>query len=255
MLLLLLIGGNMKKDNKKIINKIFDKYGLTKDDIDKFMEIITPIYEHREFQRRMTKEFLHHGDITLGEHIIEDAVVTYMMSKNYIEKHNNVNYDLNIAVIIAMLHDLYTVPWQNNEYSKTRKFLNAHGFRHPIEAVINACSWYPVLFEDLNDAKKIIDGIVHHMFPFPVLRFKLRDKNLMELKNYELLDKIPIHVKRILVRVTSRGRIGSLSIARSKYKEGRLMSKADKRVSNTQIKDISCLLSLCTGKNKKLLSH
>ena len=242
----------MRKDNKKIIKKIFDKYGLNGKDADKFMEIINPIYEHKEFQQRITKKFLHHGDITLGEHIIEDAVVTYLMGKDYLMKH--IGFDLDIAVIIAMLHDLYTVPWQNNEYSKTHKFLNAHGFRHPIEAVINACYWYPDLFEDLNDAKKIIDGIVHHMYPFPVLRFTLNDKNLMELKNYEILDNIPIHVKRILVKATRRGRIGKLSIARSKYKEGRIMSKADKRVSNRQIKDVSSLMALCTGKNRKLLN-
>ena len=244
----------MKKVNDKKIKKIFDKYKLSSDEINEFMGIINPIYVHKEFQRRLTNEFLHHSDITLGEHIVEDAVVTYMLSKNYLKKHIGVNFDLDIAVTIAMLHDLYTVPWQNNDYSKTQKFLNAHGFRHPIEAVINACSWYPLLFEDLNDAKKIIDGIVHHMYPFPVLRFKLNDKNMMELKNYELLGDIPIHVKRILVRATSRGRIGKLSIARSKYKEGRIMSKADKKVSNRQIKNVCSLMALCTGKNKKILA-
>ena len=244
----------MKKDSKKKVKDIFNQYKLSNDDALKLMEIISPIYEHKEFQRRMTKEFLHHGDITLGEHIVEDAVVTYLMSKDYMRRHDRIDFDLNIAVTIAMLHDLYVVPWQNNEEAKTHKFLNAHGFRHPIEAVINACSWYPILFEDLNDAKKIIDGIVHHMYPFPVLRFKVNDKNLMELKNYELLDSIPIHVKKILVRATSRGKVGVLSIARSKYNEGRIMSRADKRVSNRQIKDVCSLMALCTGKNKKLLN-
>ena len=241
----------MKKDNNKIIKRIFDKYKLTLDDRDMLLGIINPICEHKEFQRRMTKEFLHHGSVTLGEHIIEDAVVTYILSKKYMKEHND--YNIEVAVIIAMLHDLYTMPWQNNYYAKAHKFLNAHGFRHPLEAVINAYTWYPWLFKDNKNVKKIIDGIVHHMFPFPVLRFKLNDKNLIELKNYELLDDIPVKIKKMLVETTNRGKIGKISIARSKYKEGRIMSRADKRVSNRQIEDVRSLLSLCTGKNKNLL--
>ena len=241
----------MKKDD--IIKKICDKYKMTGDDTNYFMEIIKPIYKHKEFQRRLTNVFLHHSDITLGEHIIEDAVVTYLLSKKYMAKHSSVHYDVVVAVRIAMLHDLYTLPWQNNVYSKAHHFLNAHGFRHPLEAVINAYTWYPSLFLDDESARKIIDGIVHHMFPFPVLRFKLKDRNMIELKNYELLEDIPLRIKKMLVKTTSRGVIGKLSVASSKYKEGRIMSKADKKVSNRQINGFRSLLALCTGKNKNLL--
>ena len=243
----------MKKNNDKLVKKILDMYNFNDECREQFMEIINPIYVHKQFQRRFGKEFLHHDDVTLGEHIIEDAAVTYLMSLNYLKKHHNTVIDLKIAVTIAMLHDLYTVPWQNNVEAKTHKFFNAHGFRHPIEAVINAATWYPELFENLNNAKKIIDGIVHHMFPFPVVVFRLRDKNLLELKNYELMNNLPIYIKRILVKSTSRGRIGKISIARSCYKEGRIMSKADFRVSVKQIRNFSSAKALLTGKNKKLL--
>ena len=240
-------------NKNNVLNKIMALYGLTNKEQQEFMKIVNPIYQHDEFQKRMTQEFLHHGDVTLGEHIIEDAVVTYLMARDYLKKHHDLSFELNIAVIIAMLHDLYTVPWQNNDKAKTCKFCNKHGFRHPIEAVINAAYWYPLLFEDLHDAKKIVDGIVHHMFPFPVAVFKDNEKNLLELKNFELLDKIPIHVKRILIKVTNRRRIGKLSFSSSLYKEGRIMAKADRHVSTRQIKDVSSATALVTGHNKKLL--
>ena len=243
----------MKKNNDKVVNKIFDVYGFDKNDCVQFMKIINSIYIHEEFQKRFGKEFLHHGNITLGEHIIEDAVVTYKMSMKYLKNHHSGDFDLRIAVIIAMLHDLYVLPWQNNIEAKTHKLFNAHGFRHPIEAVINASIWYPELFSDAKNAKKIVDGIIHHMFPFPVAVFKLNDENLLELKNYELLDNVPINIRKMMVKSTNRGKIGKVSFARSKYKEGKIMSKADFHVSLGQIKDLSSAKALLTGKNKKLL--
>jgi len=243
----------MGKNNDRILNKILNIYGLNGEDRERFIKIINPIYRHKEFQIRMTNKFLHHGEITLGFHIIEDAVVTYLISCNYIREHSDVNFDINIAVIIAMLHDLYVVPWQNNDEAKTYKFFNKHGFRHPIEAVINATCWFPQLFENLNDAKKIIDGIVHHMFPLPVLVFKMSDINTLELKNFDLLDNVPIHVKRMLVKTTKRGKIGGISISRSRYIEGRIMAKADKKVSIREIKDVSSAKALLTGHNKKII--
>ena len=243
----------MKKDNDKIVDKILDNYKLASDKRDEFIDIIEPIYVHKEFQRRFSKEFLHHGNITLGEHIVEDAVVTYIRSLKYLKKHCNTDYDLKIAVTIAMLHDLYTLPWQNNVEAKTHKFFNAHGFRHPIEAVINSFMWYPELFNDINETKKIIDGIAHHMFPFPVVQYKLSEKNLLELKNYDYLDKIPLYIKELLATSTARFKVGRLSLAACYYKEGRIMANSDLMVSMKQIKDLSSAWALVSGKNKKLL--
>jgi len=241
----------MAINNNKEINDVLKKYAFTSKQKREFIKIINPIYKHEEFQRRMSSEFFHHGDITLGVHIIEDAAVTYLKSFNYLKRRCNSSFDLETAVIIAMLHDLYTVPWQNNDV-KTYKFFNKHGFRHPIEAVINAVNWYPFLFENRDRAEKIIDGIVHHMFPFPVVVFNNSDSNILELQNFKLLDTFPEYIKAILVKTTNRKKILRVSICRSIYKEGRMMGKADRFVSFRQIRNLSNAMALLTGKNKRL---
>ena len=76
--------------------------------------------------------------------------------------------NLKIAIYIAMFHDLYEEPWQNNIKSKGKKFKNLHGFTHPIEAVVNAITWFPNIFQDEEESLMIIDGIIHHMYPLPV---------------------------------------------------------------------------------------
>ena len=233
-------------DNKEKLNRIIDKYKLSDDEKKEFRNIINSIFEHNEFQRRMTNEFLHHSNITLGEHILEDAVLTYKMCK----KRNNVNIEL--AVKIAMLHDLYTNPWQNNKKNKVKKFCNKHGFRHPIEAVINANVWFPELFKNKEESKIIIDGILHHMYPLPVRTFIDSDINKMELKNFDLIDKLSDQSKKIIIESLNRKKVKNYSVSKSKYKEGQIMSKADKKVSRGQIKNISSLTSLVTGHNKSL---
>lgn len=235
-----------------ILNNLLDKYMIFDEDRKEFINIIKPIYMHNEFQRRMTNEFLHHSDITLGMHILEDTIKTYLLSKKYLNKNKNSNYDLSIALNISMLHDLYTLPWQNNPLNKSSKFFNKHGFRHPVEAVINAINWFPFLFTNEEDSKKIIDGIIHHMYPLPVICFKDYDYNKFELRNYDLIINLSDIHKKILVWSTNRGKIGDISVCRSKYKEGRIMSKADKAVSSGQIKNISSATALLTGKNKKI---
>lgn len=233
-------------DNKEKLNRIIDRYKLSNDEKKEFRNIINSIFEHNEFQRRMTNEFLHHSNITLGEHILEDAVLTYKMCK----KRNNVNIEL--AVKIAMLHDLYTNPWQNNKKNKVKKFCNKHGFRHPIEAVINANVWFPELFKNKEESEIIIDGILHHMYPLPVRTFIDSDINKMELKNFDLIDKLSDQSKKIIIESLNRKKVKNYSVSKSKYKEGKIMSKADKKVSRGQIKNISSLTSLVTGHNKSL---
>ena len=228
-----------------IIENIFKKYSLDNHDKEYLYSIILPIYNHPEFQKRMANNYFHHSSISLGEHLIEDATVTYILSKKYALKNN---YDIELAVKIALLHDLYAIPWQNNQLSKVDHFFNKHGFRHPIEACINAYSWYPNLFVNENDSVKIIDGIIHHMYPLPVRVFR----GNMELKNIELVDSIPDNIKKIMINSTKRKRIGSISLSKSKYKEGRIMSKADKKVSRRQIKNYECFKALFTGKNKSI---
>ena len=150
---------------EKELNDIFDKYNLDTNDRNYLIKIVNPITNHVEFQKRMTNEFMHHGSITLGMHILEDMVISYLIAK----KKKNVNIDL--VVIIALFHDLYTIPWQNNKDAHVKYFINKHGFRHPIEAVVNAITWYPDYFKNIDEAIIIVDRIIHHMFPLKVREF------------------------------------------------------------------------------------
>ena len=235
------------KNNDILLDDLFFKYKLTKEEKKEFFYIIKDIYNHHEFKKRMKNNFLHHGKTTLGMHILQDAILTYKLSK----KINDKNYDTNVAVIIAMLHDLYTSPWQNSTI-KNKHFFNKHGFRHPIEACINAINWFPNLFNDINKANKIIDGIIHHMYPLPVTQVNNIKNNDIELQNFKYIKNLTNKQIDMIIKSTNRGKIGKISLAKSKYKEGRIMSKADKIVSIKQFNNISDFIALLTGKNKKL---
>ena len=236
-------------ENNIIISNLFNKYLLNDNEINEIKKIITPIVSSEEFKNRMTNLYPHHGKITLGEHIIEDAIVTYKLSKK--QRIKNKNYRIDLAIEIAMFHDLYTIPWQNNKESKVNYFFHKHGFRHPIEAIINSINWYPEYFNNINDTKIIIDGVLHHMFPLPVLAFKDNVSNL-ELKNTSLYNNLSNWQKEVICESLQRKRLGSISISRSRYKEGKIMSKADRIVSRHQIKDFRSLKSLVTGHNKNI---
>lgn len=235
---------------EELFDRICNKYHLNNEDKDYIKEIIWPIINDDNFQIRLTNKFPHHGVITLGEHIIEDVVMTYILSKKYVNKKKDNNYKIDLAIKIALLHDLYTLPWQNNKEAKVKHFFDKHGFRHPVEAVINSLNWYPDLFDE-ESSFVIIDGILHHMNPLPVRYLD----NKTELKNRELYDKLDNNYKMMINDSLKRKRIGKISLARSKSKEGKIMAKADRKVSRKQIKDFSSLKSLVTGRNKKIDNH
>ena len=228
-----------------IVENIFNKYGLNSDEKHELLEIIYPIFMHPEFQKRLGKYFLHHSDITLGEHILEDAVVTYKLSKKYLKKHPE--YRISLALKIAMFHDLYTNPWQNSDL-KIKGFFNKHGFRHPIEAIINAINWFPELFIDDFESEIIIDGVLHHMYPLPVRVLNGKEY----LANQDLFNCLDEKYKKMILESLKHHKIGIISFSRSKYIEGRIMSKADKKVAFKEIKNFSSAKALITGKNKSL---
>lgn len=231
-----------------ILNEMIDNYLSSAEEQKEFISIVSPIINHKEFQKRLSNSFLHHSDITLGEHLFEDALCTYKLLKRK-EKKKKVNIVLGVK--IALFHDLYTISWQNNKkFTKVRKFSHKHGFRHPIEAAINSAYWYKEEFKDLEDANTIIDGIIHHMYPLPVTRIKNIED--IELRNYDTFLKLPKNIQNIIIKSTNRGKIAKFSFARSKYYEGRIMSKADKKVSFHQIKNLSSFKALLTGNNKSL---
>ncbi len=229
--------------NKEIYN-LFNKYHLKTNEQEELYNEIYPIYKHPEFQRRLTKEYMHHGNITLGEHIIKDTIKTYLLCK----KKKNIN--LSLALKISMLHDLYTLPWQNSDSHP--KFFHKHGFRHPIEASINAAYWFPEYFKDKKNAEIIIDGIIHHMFPLPVTSTKDAKIENLEIENYDLFLSLDNDIKQIILNSIQRKRLSSISLTRSLYQEGRIMSKADKRVALSEIKNFSSAKALLTGKNKRI---
>lgn len=220
------------------MQELFDKY-LKAEDQKEFLDIIKPIFNSKEFQTRCSSIYKHHDNITLGEHIIEVAIFTYLECK----KRNDV--DLNTAVCIAMMHDLYTIPWQNNPKGKVKYFFNKHGFRHPIEAVINCVNWFPEIFEKY-DSKVLIDGIIHHMYPMPVRAYNNKD---MELKTD---NKISGELEEILIETSNRCKIGDISFCRSRYKEGRIVSKGDRKSTRIHLKNVNSLTQGITGKNKNL---
>lgn len=238
-----------KNSNNRIITKYFKKYNLSSSEKKELLSLIKPIYSHSEFQRRLTDEFSHHDNLTLGEHILKVTIITYKK----IKKSKNKNINLRVAITIAMLHDLYTEPWQNNPV-KDKKIFNKHGFRHPVEAVINSLIWYPELFEDEQEAKMIIDGIIHHMFPFPSLKYKENLNDKYSLKNYKLINEIEDRHKNNFINSANRGILNRISIRPSKYIEGRIVANADNwaSISDFKITNIMAILTLVTGINKKL---
>lgn len=237
----------MNEKNNQILFSLFDKYNLSNQEREYLLSIIQNIYLHDEFQKRLTSEFSHHDQITLGYHILEVTIVTYILSKKR-------KINISTALQIAMFHDLYTLPWQNNPQASVNSFFHKHGFRHPIESVINALTWYPDIFHQNKESEIIIDGIVHHMFPLPVVSFSKKNQNLIELKNNEYIKKLDaIHID-MLEKSSNRFKIGEVSICTSLFHEGKIVSLADKMVSISNLKNSSPngISALITGKNKTL---
>lgn len=235
-------------DNINKMQKIFESYDLTMQDQIEIYNIVKNIFLHDEFQRRMSNEFLHHGSTTLGEHILKDTALTYILSRKF---KNDPKYSLKCALVISMMHDLYTRPWQNAGHVYAHQY-NRHGFRHPIEAVINSATWFEDMFKDEKESKIIIDGITHHMFPFPVTYYYDNDENALELVNFEESKKLPENIKTMLNQSTLRGKIGPVSCTPSMYKEGRIMSLADKKSSNKEIQNTCDFNALFTENNSNL---
>lgn len=237
-------------NNKKILDDMMTKYKLTDEEKEDLWNSIKDIFNHEEFQRRMSPDFPHHDRINLGEHILEDTIVTYILSK----KVRSSNYNRDLALKISMFHDFYIEPWQNNLKNKNNKFHNKHGFRHPVEAIIAAITYFPEYFEDIDDAKIIIDGVLHHMHPFPVRRVEINKENVMELNNFDQFLKLDAKLALTILISTKRNILGKYSFSRSFYKEGRVMSRADKIVSKLNMKEssIAGFIALISGRNSNL---
>ena len=224
---------------KQYIIENFLSENFTLKEQEEFLNITEKIIMHEEFEKRCTEEFYHHGTTTLGEHIIKDTILTYRMIKIYQIKHPLIKVNLEDALLISLFHDLYTNPWQNNTDKKSLTKMENHGFIHPVEAVLNAYNWFPEYFKNKEKREKLIDGILHHMYPFPVTKIKtntqVNNKNIKEFKHY-----------KFLIQNTKKYR-------KSKSIEGRIMSKADKKSALKELKNIESFLALITGKNNSII--
>ena len=240
----------MKEDKVYIKYKEFAKYyKLSNYDTKKLWRIIEPIAVHKEFSKRCSDPYFHHDIKTLGDHILCDAIVTYKLATKLKRNSQNMK-DINIdnAVVIAMFHDLYELPWQNIGVKKIMR--NKHGFVHPIEAITNAITWYPEYFKSKERAMIIIDGVIHHMFPLAV---RCIDDTEIELNNQEKYEKLPQKYKDMIKLSTDIGKIGHYSLRKSFFIEGRIMSRADKIVAfKKDIGSFNGYLALLSGKNKNI---
>lgn len=110
----------MKEDKVYLKYKEFTKqYKLTNYDTKKLWKIIEKIATHEEFAKRCSDPYFHHDIKTLGDHILCDAIVTYKLAtKLKRKKHSMKNINVELAVVIAMFHDLYESPWQNIDIKK-----------------------------------------------------------------------------------------------------------------------------------------
>lgn len=230
------------------LNYKMNLHGLDKKEQKEFYNIIKPIFNHEEFQKRLdNSKYPHHGNTSLGSHILSDAIETYIIVKRKNKKGKNIN--LKLAVVIAMCHDLYELPWQNSGRKESR-FTNKHGFTHPLEATINACTWFPEYFKNLKESAIIIDGILHHMYPLPV---RALDNTDAELNNSKKLEQLDERLVLLIKELSNRKKIGTVSFTRSKYQEGRIVSYADKTVTIKSDKlSLKGYKALLTGKNDEL---
>ena len=82
-------------------------YKLDSSDTRKLWKIIEPIATHEEFIKRSTDPYFHHDIKTLGDHILCDAIVTYKLANKLRKDKKDLKpININLAVIIAMFHDL-----------------------------------------------------------------------------------------------------------------------------------------------------
>ena len=110
----------MKEDKVYLKYKEFAKqYKLSNYDTKKLWKIIEPIATHEEFAKRCSDPYFHHDIKTLGDHILCDAIVTYKLATKLKRKNHALkSINIELAVVIAMFHDLYELPWQNIDIKK-----------------------------------------------------------------------------------------------------------------------------------------
>lgn len=115
----------------------------------KYYEIVKPILESAEFQRR--KDFPHHYNESVYTHVLRVSYDCYQIGKKS-------NLDYKALAIAGLLHDFYEKPWQGD--LERKPLFQRHGFTHAENARKNALKFFPNLMNE-----KIESMIATHMFP------------------------------------------------------------------------------------------
>lgn len=127
-----------RSKKKRLIDEYFEYYNLVK-----------PILEHPEFQKRKT--YMHHIGESVYDHTMRVSFDSYNIAKK-------IGWDYKAAAIGGLLHDFYDKPWQTDVEKKP--FFQKHGFVHAEQARKNASKFFPDLMNP-----RIEDIIKKHMFP------------------------------------------------------------------------------------------
>ncbi|WP_455543911.1 HD domain-containing protein [Intestinibacter sp.] len=106
---------------------------------------------HTKSRFPLTKDFIQHGDVSVYEHCIFVAYMSYIIANKL-----NLKVDKKSLIRGALLHDYFLYDWHDKN-----KPVKLHGFKHPKIALKNAS-------EDFALNKKERDIILHHMFPLTI---------------------------------------------------------------------------------------
>ncbi len=106
---------------------------------------------HTKSRFPLTKDFIQHGDVSVYEHCIFVAYMSYIIANKL-----NLKVDKKSLIRGALLHDYFLYDWHDKN-----KPVKLHGFKHPKVALKNAS-------EDFALNKKERDIILHHMFPLTI---------------------------------------------------------------------------------------
>lgn len=176
------------------MGKLYDAYvkshALTRENAADFFEAVGDIYETPEFQS--TGRFLQHADISLKQHMLSVAYMSYLDAKKR-------NKNAVAAARGAMMHDLVYYDWHKKGDGSHR----LHGYRHPGFALKNARALFA-----LSELEENI--ILRHMFPLTPIPPKYAEAWLVCMADKYcavqeiLIKKFPSYQKKFRADVKGR---------------------------------------------------
>ena len=167
---------------EKLYDLYVKSYSLNAENAPEFFHAVGDIYATPEFQS--TGRFIQHANITLKQHMMSVAYLSYLITKKK-------NLDHISAARAAMVHDLVYYDWHEAGDGTHR----LHGYRHPGFALKNAEKIFP-----LSPLQK---NIIHrHMWPLTPIPPKYRESWCVCLAdkycavNEILIKKIPSYERK-----------------------------------------------------------